>query len=130
MSLTSNTKKGPLNTCYSYYQLKIKAVNDVLEVTWQMHEDDSGTQLIDLHVFALYWQYVLYGPLVAKALYSWVYEDGERYSWCFHILIICALRGLVHQLWSTYSNMLFLTRNRLVIKQGVDFKQIDKEWDW
>ncbi|XXG64507.1 hypothetical protein AAC387_Pa05g2442 [Persea americana] len=76
------------------------------------------------------YKYALYGPLVAKALYSWVYEDGERYSWCLHILIICALRGLVHQLWSTFSNMLFLTRNRLVIKQGVDFKQIDKEWDW
>ncbi|KAK4479442.1 hypothetical protein RD792_014956 [Penstemon davidsonii] len=26
--------------------------------------------------------------------------------------------------------MLFLTRNRLIVKKGVGFKQIDKEWDW
>ncbi|KAK4481641.1 hypothetical protein RD792_012548 [Penstemon davidsonii] len=26
--------------------------------------------------------------------------------------------------------MLFLTRNRLIVKKGVDFKQIDKEWNW
>lgn len=97
--------------------------------------DSSLFRLYAIHVqldlcFLLYRQYMLYGPLVAKALYSWVYEDGDRYSWCLHILIICALRGLIYQLWSSYSNMLFLTRNRLIIKQGVDFKQIDMEWDW
>ncbi|OVA06905.1 Fatty acid hydroxylase [Macleaya cordata] len=26
--------------------------------------------------------------------------------------------------------MLFLTRNRLIVHRGVDFKQIDREWDW
>ncbi|KAJ8634699.1 hypothetical protein MRB53_008966 [Persea americana] len=75
-------------------------------------------------------KYLLYGPLVAKAFHSWSYEDGQRYSWCLHILIICALRGLIYQLWHSYSSMLFLTRNRMVNKQGVGYKQIDEEWDW
>ncbi|KAK8698389.1 hypothetical protein V6N13_114509 [Hibiscus sabdariffa] len=75
-------------------------------------------------------KYVIYGPLVAKVVYSWIYEDSLKDVWCLHILVICALRGLIHQLWSSYSNMLFLTRNRRIKQQGVDFKQIDREWDW
>ncbi|RWR80869.1 lysosomal beta glucosidase-like protein [Cinnamomum micranthum f. kanehirae] len=81
------------------------------------------------YAFAPCLAYLLYGPLVAKALHSWVYEDGQRYSWCLHILIICALRGLIYQLWHSYGSMLFLTRNRMVNKQGVGYKQIDEEWD-
>ncbi|KAF9613163.1 hypothetical protein IFM89_005934 [Coptis chinensis] len=75
-------------------------------------------------------KYLLYGPLVAKVLYSREWEDPLSGCWSLHILIICALRGLIHQLWYSYSNMLFLTRNRLLCAKGVDFKQIDKEWDW
>ncbi|KAF8400443.1 hypothetical protein HHK36_013741 [Tetracentron sinense] len=75
-------------------------------------------------------QYLLYGPLLAKILYSWVWEDIQKDNWCLHILIICSLRGLIYQLWSSYCNMLFLTRNRRILQQGVDFKQIDREWDW
>ncbi|GMN62788.1 hypothetical protein TIFTF001_031860 [Ficus carica] len=36
----------------------------------------------------------------------------------------------IYKLWSSYTNMLFLTRNRRILQQGVDFKQIDKEWNW
>lgn len=75
-------------------------------------------------------QYMLYGPLVAQAFHSLVYEDGQRDLRCLLILILCGLRGLIYQLWSSFANMLFLTRNRRVLKQGVDFKQIDREWDW
>lgn len=76
------------------------------------------------------YKYLLYGPLAAKAFYCWAYEDRQRENWCLHILIICALRCLIHQLWYSYSSALFLTRKRLVLRQGVDFEQIDKEWDW
>ncbi|GLU10331.1 hypothetical protein SLE2022_271460 [Rubroshorea leprosula] len=75
-------------------------------------------------------KYLLYGPLAAKVVYSWIYEESISDGWCFHILLICMLRGLVYQLWSSYSNMLFLTRNRRINQEGIDFKQIDKEWDW
>uniref|UniRef100_A0A2N9EMR2 Very-long-chain aldehyde decarbonylase CER1-like C-terminal domain-containing protein n=1 Tax=Fagus sylvatica TaxID=28930 RepID=A0A2N9EMR2_FAGSY len=77
-------------------------------------------------------KYLLYGPFVAKVVYSRFYEEAPNGSsdWYLHILILCALRGLTHQIWSSYSNMLFLTRNRRILQQGVDFKQIDREWDW
>ncbi|TYI48444.1 hypothetical protein E1A91_D13G248800v1 [Gossypium mustelinum] len=76
-------------------------------------------------------KYILYGPLAAKAWYSWMYEDNIlKDLWCIHILLICTLRGFIHQLWSSYNNMFFLTRNRWIKQQGVDFKQIDDEWDW
>ncbi|KAF7135296.1 hypothetical protein RHSIM_Rhsim08G0201300 [Rhododendron simsii] len=75
-------------------------------------------------------KYLLYGPFVAKFLHSTVWEGTQRDSWCTHILILCSLRGLIHQLWSSYSNMLFLNRNRRVSQLGIDFKQIDREWDW
>ncbi|KAG2699231.1 hypothetical protein I3760_07G183700 [Carya illinoinensis] len=76
-------------------------------------------------------KYLLYGPFLAKVLYSRFHDqEASEYSWCLHILVICALRGLIHQIWSSYSNMLFLKRNFRIIEHGVDFKQIDKEWDW
>ncbi|KAJ8528109.1 hypothetical protein K7X08_015560 [Anisodus acutangulus] len=75
-------------------------------------------------------KYLLYGLFVSKVMYSRYQEDSIKATWCLHVLILCALRGLIYQLWSSFSNMLFLTRNRRIIKQGVDFKQIDKEWDW
>lgn len=86
-----------------------------------------------LNCFVYVWRskYLLYGPLAAKALYSWMYEDDIlKDLWCIHILLICTLRGFIHQLWSSYNNMFFLTRNRWIKQQGVDFKQIDNEWDW
>ncbi|KAG5569373.1 hypothetical protein H5410_059139 [Solanum commersonii] len=75
-------------------------------------------------------KYLLYGPFVAKVMYSRFQEDSIMATWCLHVLILCSLRGLIYQLWSSFSNMLFLTRNRRIIKQGVGFKQIDEEWDW
>lgn len=83
--------------------------------------------------FSPFWfnsKYVLYGPLVGKALYSWVYEDKRIEYWCLHILIISVLRGLIHILWNSFSNMLFLNRTRQINQRGVDFKQIDNEWNW
>ncbi|KAK9141435.1 hypothetical protein Syun_010835 [Stephania yunnanensis] len=79
-------------------------------------------------------KYVVYGPLIAKAVRSRAWEGtGSQLKddvWCVHLLIICGLRALIHQLWYSYANMLFLSRNRLIIQRGVDFKQIDREWNW
>ncbi|KAE8687153.1 Protein ECERIFERUM 3 [Hibiscus syriacus] len=75
-------------------------------------------------------KYLLCGPLAVKVFHSWNYEGTIEDHWCLHVLLICALRGLIHQLWSSYGNMLFLTRNRRIIQQGIDFKQIDGEWNW
>ncbi|XP_028773645.1 very-long-chain aldehyde decarbonylase GL1-1-like, partial [Neltuma alba] len=75
-------------------------------------------------------KYLLYGPFVSKVLYERFYEGNNNFSWCFHLLLLYVCRGLTYVFWNTYSNMLFLTRNRRILQQGVDFKQIDHEWDW
>ena len=80
--------------------------------------------------FVFFVQYLIYGPFLAKVLYSRTQEDSMKNTWCLHILIICALRACMYQLWTSCSSMLFLNRNRRILEQGVDFKQIDKEWDW
>ncbi|XP_054822250.1 very-long-chain aldehyde decarbonylase GL1-1-like [Prosopis cineraria] len=75
-------------------------------------------------------KYLLYGPLVTKILHERFYERSYHFSWCFYLLLLYVLRGLTYLFWNSYTNMLFLTRNRRILQQGVDFKQIDAEWDW
>ncbi|KAL7097332.1 hypothetical protein ACP275_10G137800 [Erythranthe tilingii] len=88
-------------------------------------------------LFAWPWEFmgsskiVIYGVFLGKAMYSIYYQqESMKESWCLHIFIICMLRLFMYQLWTSYSNMLFLNRNRIIVKKGVDFKQIDKEWHW
>ncbi|KAJ4958224.1 hypothetical protein NE237_025335 [Protea cynaroides] len=77
-----------------------------------------------------HFKYLLYGPLLTKYLLSRLGEDTQKDNWCFHILLICCLRGAIHQLWSSYNGMYFLTQHRRILQRGCDFKQIDREWDW
>ncbi|EPS72440.1 hypothetical protein M569_02318, partial [Genlisea aurea] len=75
-------------------------------------------------------QYLLYGPLVVNVLYMNYYYGGGQQSWCFLVLVVLALRALVHQFWSSYSCMLFLNRTRRIDEQGIEYSQIDEEWHW
>ncbi|NP_001105247.1 glossy 1 [Zea mays] len=76
------------------------------------------------------YKYVLYGPLVGKAVASRAWEAASPDRWILLLLLLFGLRALTYQLWSSFSNMLFATRRRRVVRDGVDFDQIDKEWDW
>ncbi|KAG9142481.1 hypothetical protein Leryth_026191 [Lithospermum erythrorhizon] len=76
------------------------------------------------------YKYLLYGPLVAKFLHSVYVEETEDSSWCLYILILTVLRCAIHQFWCTSGNLLFLHRKRRIFQEGIDFKQIDKEWHW
>ncbi|KAL6846179.1 hypothetical protein ACP4OV_023627 [Aristida adscensionis] len=76
------------------------------------------------------YKYVLYGPLVGKAVASRAWEAGSPDCWVVLLLVLFGLRALTYQLWSSYSNMFFATRRRRILRDGVDFDQIDKEWDW
>ncbi|KAL7139772.1 hypothetical protein ABFS83_09G075000 [Erythranthe nasuta] len=77
-------------------------------------------------------KYLLYGPLIGKALHAIYTKEITKNDniWCLHILILFYHRALVHQLWSSYSNMLFLNRARRIDQRGVEFHQIDAEWHW
>ncbi|GAB4853620.1 Very-long-chain aldehyde decarbonylase cer3 [Ancistrocladus abbreviatus] len=76
------------------------------------------------------YKYLLYGPFLAQIVYLRMNEESIKDSWCFHILLLSSLRLIIHQLWTTYSNMHFLSLHRRVLHQGIDFKQIDQEWHW
>ncbi|XP_047341727.1 very-long-chain aldehyde decarbonylase CER3-like [Impatiens glandulifera] len=83
--------------------------------------------------FGVY-KYFLYGPFLVSFIYSRIWEgethNKNGYGWCLHVLAICALRGLVYQLWSSHSNMLYNNRTQRLSNRGVDLEQIDNEWDW
>ena len=103
----------------------------------QNEGSDSLLSKKDAALFSWPWEnlgnykYLLYGPFLAKVIYSMYWKENiEDDIWCLHILILCALRGLVHQLWCTYSNMLCLVRTRRVSQEGIGFEQIDNEWHW
>lgn len=81
-------------------------------------------------IFICVVQYLLYGPFLAKFIHSMYWKESMEDIWCLHILVLCSLRGLVHQLWSTFSNMLYLNSTRRVSYEGIDYDQIDNEWDW
>ncbi|KAG8056824.1 hypothetical protein GUJ93_ZPchr0002g25467 [Zizania palustris] len=76
------------------------------------------------------YKYVLYAPLVGKAVVGRAWERASPDHWLLLLLVLFGLRALTYQLWSSFSNMLFATRRRRIVRDGVDFDQIDKEWDW
>ncbi|KAL5205901.1 hypothetical protein ABZP36_034110 [Zizania latifolia] len=76
------------------------------------------------------YKYVLYVPLVGKAVAGRAWERASPDHWLLLLLVLFGLRAFTYQLWSSFSNMLFATRRRRIVRDGVDFDQIDKEWDW
>ncbi|KAL8195436.1 hypothetical protein R6Q57_025839 [Mikania cordata] len=76
------------------------------------------------------YKYILLGPLVVKAAQTVAQTDHDLTSnWCFDLLMITVIRFHLYTWYTNICNMLFLTRNRRIIPKGVDFDQIDKEWD-
>ncbi|XP_062192132.1 very-long-chain aldehyde decarbonylase GL1-1-like [Phragmites australis] len=76
------------------------------------------------------YKYLLYGPLLAKAVASRAWESTSPDHWCFLLFLLFGLRALTYNLWCGFSNMLFLNRRRLIVRDGADFEQIDKERHW
>lgn len=76
------------------------------------------------------YKYLLYGPFLAQVARLWWKGESVSSSWCFHIVLLCFLRYAIAQLWHTFCNMHFLSQDRRILHQSVNFKQIDHEWDW
>ncbi|KAK9059507.1 hypothetical protein SSX86_020211 [Deinandra increscens subsp. villosa] len=77
-------------------------------------------------------KYMLLGPLVGKVVYSRLQSDFVDLAsdWCFQLLLVTIVRFHIYTWYTNFCNMLFLTRTRRIISKGVDFDQIDREWDW
>ncbi|CAI0427709.1 unnamed protein product, partial [Linum tenue] len=76
------------------------------------------------------YKYILYGPIVGNVLYSTYQEGSLKLDWCFCLLVLWYIRYLVNLYWSTFVNMMFLSKSIRIDKQGYGFKQVDSEWDW
>ncbi|CAL5001849.1 unnamed protein product [Urochloa decumbens] len=77
------------------------------------------------------YKYLLCAPLVAKAVGGRAWERGSPDHWCFLLLLLFVLRAATYHHWNAFSGMLFLNRRRrVIVRGGVDFEQIDKEWHW
>ncbi|KAG8050149.1 hypothetical protein GUJ93_ZPchr0009g1013 [Zizania palustris] len=76
------------------------------------------------------YKYVLYAPLVGKAVAARAWERASPDHWLLLLLVLFGLRAFTYQLWSSFSNMIFATGRRRIVRDGVGFDQIDKEWDW
>ncbi|CAO2172970.1 unnamed protein product [Urochloa humidicola] len=75
------------------------------------------------------YKYLLCAPLLAKAVGGRAWESGSPDHWCF-LLLLFVLRAAIYRFWNAFSCMLFLNRRRVIVRDGVDFDQIDKEWHW
>ncbi|KAJ1268662.1 hypothetical protein BS78_07G151700 [Paspalum vaginatum] len=76
------------------------------------------------------YKYLLCAPLLAKAVGGSAWERASPDHWCFLLLLLFGARAVTYQGWCSFSNMLFLNRRRLIVRDGVDFEQIDREWHW
>ncbi|RCV31301.1 hypothetical protein SEVIR_6G171700v4 [Setaria viridis] len=76
------------------------------------------------------YKYLLCAPLLAKAVGGRAWESGSPDRWCFLLLLLFVLRAATYHSWGIFSNMLFLNRRRVIVRDGVDYEQIDKEWHW
>ncbi|THG23559.1 hypothetical protein TEA_015347 [Camellia sinensis var. sinensis] len=74
------------------------------------------------------------GPTIQPQFSSSAESMEIPYRNCLKLEFSDEPQALMYQLWTSYSNTLFLTRNltdnRRILQEGVDFKQIDKEWEW
>lgn len=76
-------------------------------------------------------KYLLLGPLVGTVIHlKHQGDDNLASNWCFHVLVISFLRSHLYLWYNNVCNMLFLTRNRRIFQEAIDFNQIDKERDW
>uniref|UniRef100_A0A0D6QT27 Uncharacterized protein n=1 Tax=Araucaria cunninghamii TaxID=56994 RepID=A0A0D6QT27_ARACU len=75
-------------------------------------------------------KYLLYGPLIAKAIHTNFYGGKEADNWCFHILLVSFLRCMVCHYWSDFSNMHWFTKRHKIRNEDAEFEQMDREWDW
>ncbi|KAK4784996.1 hypothetical protein SAY86_001685 [Trapa natans] len=78
------------------------------------------------------YKYLLFGPLLSQVVYSMIYGDGsmDKSTWCLHLLSLWSIRYMVFALFNSIANMLFINGARRINHRGVDFKQIDLEWEW
>ncbi len=85
----------------------------------------SGLVLHCMHAFL---QYVFAAPVVANAIHGFVSGAKDVDNWCYHLLLLGALRCSCQQLWTTYSRLHCLVKKHQINACGIEFEQVDREF--
>ncbi|CAK9260814.1 unnamed protein product [Sphagnum jensenii] len=84
--------------------------------------------------FDWYWErlgnfkYVLLAPVLANAVHGFMYGARDVDNWCFHLLLLGALRCVCQQAWTTCSRLHCLVKKHKIYSCGIEFEQIDREF--
>ncbi|KAH8957646.1 hypothetical protein BDL97_07G103400 [Sphagnum fallax] len=88
--------------------------------------------------FEWYWErlgnfkYAFVVPVVANATHGFLYPAGAAQdvqdNWCFHLLLLGALRYICQQLWTSYSRLHCLVKKHQINACGIEFEQVDREF--
>jgi hypothetical protein len=77
-------------------------------------------------------QYAFVVPVVANATHGFLYPAGAAQdvqdNWCFHLLLLGALRYICQQLWTSYSRLHCLVKKHQINACGIEFEQVDREF--
>ncbi|CAK9238256.1 unnamed protein product [Sphagnum jensenii] len=73
-------------------------------------------------------KYVFAAPVVANAIHGFISGAKDVDNWCYHLLLLGALRCLCQQLWTTYSRLHCLVKKHQINACGIEFEQVDREF--
>lgn len=71
-------------------------------------------------------KYTLFLPFAAVVALG--LDDAD--NWCWHILVIAALRYIHAQLWTSASRFHAISAGSRISARPIDFKQVDREEHW
>jgi hypothetical protein len=73
-------------------------------------------------------KYVFAAPVVANAIHGFISGAKDVDNWCYHLLLLGALRCFCQQLWTTYSRLHCLVKKHQINACGIEFEQVDREF--
>eukprot|EP00250_Pteridium_aquilinum_P008302 c17835_g1_i1 orf=132-2018(+) len=76
------------------------------------------------------YKYLLYVPLGSQVMLKFFHGESILNNTYFHILLLSLLRCAVYQSWHVVSRSTFFYKTRRIQDEMVDFKQVDREYDW
>ncbi|EFJ36684.1 hypothetical protein SELMODRAFT_164680 [Selaginella moellendorffii] len=75
------------------------------------------------------YKYHLFLPIFLSAAHSHYLGTSPRDNWCFHILVIAALRYALYQAWSSFARLHAVVKHHQIISYALTYEQVDREFD-
>ena len=75
-------------------------------------------------------QYLLYTPLLVKAVHAQWFGGSDLNNFSLHMLLLAACRLLVNQIGITLSRLRYLSSKYEIQKKGITFASVDLSHNW